>query len=61
MDAEAKLLGRGIQYVCIYNIKSELLPITSCLPQGSVLGVGPLFFQIYINNDLTNCICTCHC
>ena len=45
-------LTERYQYVEIDGVKSDLLPLTTGVPQGSIL--GPLLFLIYMN-DIPNC------
>ena len=46
-------LTNRYHYVCIDGESSQLLPVLSGVPQGSIL--GPMFFLVYIN-DLPNTI-----
>ena len=51
-------LNGRLHYVTIDGVSSELLPVISGVPQGSIL--GPLLFLIYINElpeqmDYTSC------
>lgn len=50
-------LCNRLQYVVVDDISSSLLPLSSGVPQGSIL--GPLIFSLYIN-DVNNSISNCY-
>ena len=49
-------LSNRSQCTFVNNVKSTFLPVTSGVPQGSVL--GPLFFLVYVN-DIQNAVVDC--
>ena len=56
LDLFASFLTNRFQYVSLENHRSNLKKINYGVPQGSVL--GPLLFNIYINDISTNVSCT---